>query len=122
MPYENEMPPHRDQNVCNAKTTRICHTHNDLREGTHFHDVLELLVHVPNGELAVLDLLQQLLVVVQLQFVHLVDQALDVAHAQQLADERLRLERLQIVDVLTGADENDGRIGRCHTAPHRATD
>lgn len=56
------------------------HAH-DLRKGTHFHDILELLVHVANRELAVFDLLQQLLVVLQIQFGHLVDEALHVAHA-----------------------------------------
>ena len=35
-----------------------------MSEGAHLHDVLELLVHVADGELAVLDLVDQLLVVV----------------------------------------------------------
>ena len=39
------------------------HSH-DLSEGSHLHDVLELLVHVPEGELAVLDLVHQLIVVI----------------------------------------------------------
>jgi len=39
------------------------HSH-DLSEWSHLHDVLKLLVHVADRELAVLDLVDQLLVVV----------------------------------------------------------
>jgi hypothetical protein len=50
-----------------SKTTNLAeswyHAH-DLTEGSHLHDVLELLVHVADRELAVLDLVDQLLVVV----------------------------------------------------------
>lgn len=78
--------------------------YHDLSEGAHLHDVLELLVHVSERELAcrsevrgqrtvtqggedvvasltVLQFVDQLLVVVQLEFVDAVDQALDVSHS-----------------------------------------
>lgn len=82
--------------------------YHDLSEGSHLHDVLKLLVHVSEGELpwrsevrghrsviiptmhcwltmdisvlTVFEFVNQLLVVVQFQLVHSVDQSLDVAH------------------------------------------
>lgn len=45
--------------------------YHDLREGPHFHDVLELFVHVSQCELTLLDFLHQLLVVVQFQLIYL---------------------------------------------------
>lgn len=77
--------------------------YHDLSEWAHLHDVLELLVHVSERELAcrsevsgqrmvlqggehvvtsltVLQFVDQLLIVVQLEFVDAVDQALNVSH------------------------------------------
>jgi hypothetical protein len=48
--------------LCHLTESRN-HSH-DLPERPHLHDVLELLVHVADRELAVLDLVDQLLVVV----------------------------------------------------------
>lgn len=87
---------------------------------THFHNVLELFVHVSQRELALLELLQQLLVVVQVELLNFVDEALDVAHSEQLADEGTRLERLEVVRVLTSTYENDGTLGTGDSA-ERAT-
>lgn len=46
-------------------------SYHDLRHGSHLADVLELLVHVPEREMALLQLVDQLLVVLQLQVTHL---------------------------------------------------
>ena len=86
-----------------------------MGKGSHFHDVGELFVHVAQRELAVFDLLDELLVIVQFQFVDLVDEPFDIAETEQFADERLRLERFQIVNVLAGSDENHRTLRSCDT-------
>ena len=90
--------------------------YHDLREGSHFHYVLKLLVHVTKCELAVFDLFNQFLVVVQLQFIHLVNEPFDITESEQLTDEWFRFVRLQVVYVLACADENDGTFGGCNPA------
>lgn len=82
--------------------------YHNLPKGTHLHDVLELLIHVSEGELAcrgvrrvrgqtlffrygcwqamlltVLQLVNQLFIVIQFQVVNSVDQTLDVSHSCQ---------------------------------------
>jgi hypothetical protein len=42
----------------------------------------------------------------EIEFFYFADQPLDVAHAEELLDERLRLEGLEVVDVLARADED----------------
>ena len=86
-------------------------TYEDLADGAHLHDVLELLVHVAQRELAVLEALDELLVVLELQLLHLVHEALDVAEAEQLLHERLHAERLEVVQVLARADKDDRTVG-----------
>lgn len=66
----------------NGETQKGAKAHHNLREWSHFHNILELFVHITNCELTVFDLLDQILVVVQLQFVYFVNQPLDVSHAQ----------------------------------------
>lgn len=65
----------------------------NLVERAHLHDVRQLFVHVSQRKLAVLQLLDELLIVLQLELVHLVYEALNVTHAEKLADEGLHLWR-----------------------------
>jgi hypothetical protein len=81
---------------------------------------LKLLVHVSESELAVLELFQHLLVVLQLQSLDLLDKTLDIAHAEQFADERLRFKRLKVVDVLTSTDENNWTLCCGNTLKYNA--
>ena len=55
-------------------------TNHDLTERSHLHDILELFVHVSECELTVSELLHQLLVILQLQLIHLINQTLYVSH------------------------------------------
>ena len=89
--------------------------YHNLGKGSHFHDVGELLVHVAQCKLAVFDLFNELFVVVQFELVHLVDEPFDIAETEQFADERLRLERFQVVNVLAGSDENHRTLRSCDT-------
>mmetsp|Transcript_549 Transcript_549/g.1632 ORF Transcript_549/g.1632 Transcript_549/m.1632 type:complete len:344 (-) Transcript_549:541-1572(-) len=90
------------------------HPHH-LVERAHPHDVLELRVHVPEGELSLGHLLPQgVLRVVVVEALHLLDEAADVAVSQQLSDEALGVEGLEVIEVLPGAQKDDGRLGGGH--------
>ena len=54
------------------------------------------------------------LIVIELEFVDFIQKALDVSHSQQFGDEGFDFELLQIVDVLSGTDEDHRRLGRRH--------
>ncbi|GIX62967.1 telomere elongation protein [Babesia caballi] len=87
------------------------HGHH-LAQRAHLQQVLELVVHVANGELPRGDAVRHLLIVAHVH--HLLDgadEAADVAHAQQPRNERLGLELLKVVKVLAVPDENDRRVG-----------
>ena len=81
--------------------------YHDLIDRSHFHDVLELFVHVAQSELTVFELFDKLLVVLELKLLHLLDKTFNVTHSEHFADEWLRLKRLEVVRVLTGTNEND---------------
>ena len=85
-----------------------------MGEGSHLHNILKLLIHIPERKLSMFELLDQLLVVLESQVLDGLDEALDIAHAEQFGDERLGAERLQIVYVLAGTDEDDGRARGRH--------
>merc|ERR1719336_1623939 len=89
------------------------HPHH-LRDRARLHDVLELLVHVPQCEPPLLDVFHHLLLV-HVEILHSLHQSLYVPHAKQFPDERLLLKRLEIVDVFPGTDEDDGTLSSCHS-------
>ena len=81
-----------------------------LRERAHLHDVRQLVPQVPHREHALGQVLDRVLLV-ELQRLHVLEQAGHVAHAEQLGDEGLWREPLEIEHVLARADEHDGRVG-----------
>ena len=81
-----------------------------LGQRAHLHDVGELVAQVFDREFALGDVLHRVLLV-ELQRLHVLDEAADVAHAEELGDEGLRAEALEVQHVLACAEEDDGRVG-----------
>ena len=83
--------------------------------GVHVHDVLDLLAPVADAELALLELLRHLLLFVGVlrgEVVHVLDEALHVAEAEEFGDEGLGGEAVEVVQVLADTEEDDGSLGR----------
>mmetsp|Transcript_97233 Transcript_97233/g.299765 ORF Transcript_97233/g.299765 Transcript_97233/m.299765 type:complete len:322 (-) Transcript_97233:267-1232(-) len=91
------------------------HLH-DLAHWPHLLQVLELLVQVPQGELPLGDLAEELGLLVQgHRLGDGLEEALQVAHAQKPRDEGLRLEGLELIEVLPCAEEDDRRVCGGHS-------
>jgi len=60
-------------------------------------------------------LLYELFIVIQLQFIHLVNQTLNVTHSKQLAHKGLCFEWLKIIKMFSCSNENDGTLCSCNT-------
>ena len=91
------------------------HPH-DLAEGPHLHHVGELLVHVPQGEFSVLNLLHQLgVILVQAELPDRRDKTLEVSHPQQLLDKCFGLELFEVIYVFSCSNEYDWRFCASHS-------
>lgn len=90
----------------------------DEWKGLHVHDVLDLLSPIPNAELAFLELLRHLLLLIWIclcEVLHVLHETLHVAHAEKLGDERLRRELVEVMQVLADTEEDYGSTSRGHT-------
>mmetsp|Transcript_18724 Transcript_18724/g.58872 ORF Transcript_18724/g.58872 Transcript_18724/m.58872 type:complete len:549 (+) Transcript_18724:619-2265(+) len=88
---------------------------HDLVQGAELHDVLELLVHVSQSEDALGELLDEvvgLVLVAADGVLDLLDEAAHVPHAEEAGDEGAGVEGLEVVEVLAGSEEDDGRARR----------
>ncbi|TVU41461.1 hypothetical protein EJB05_14980, partial [Eragrostis curvula] len=85
----------------------------ELPERAHVVNALEHLVHRPDREASSSgrELLRELLWL-RHSVLDLVDEAGQVAQHEEAADKGLGFERLELANVLAGADEDDRRLGR----------
>ena len=67
-----------------------------LADGSHLHDILELLIHVPECEFPVLDSVVEFLVVTNIKVFNNFHQTFDVTHAKQLLHKRNCVEGLKL--------------------------
>ena len=67
-----------------------------LADGSHLHDILELLIHVPECEFPVLDSVVEFLVVTNVKVFNNFHQTFDVTHTKQLLHKRNCVEGLKL--------------------------
>ena len=80
-----------------------------LGQGAHLHDVGQLVAQVADGEDAFGQVLDRVFLV-ELERLHVLEQAGHVAHAEQFRDEGLWGEAFEVEHVFACADEHDGRV------------
>ena len=80
-------------------------------EGVHVHDVLDLFTPVADAELALLELLRHLLLLVWVlrrNVLHMLHEPLDITKAEQFRDERLRRKSFKVVKVFANTEKDYG--------------
>ena len=87
------------------------HRH-DLADRPHLLDLLELVEHVLEGEARLAELLLHLLGLVDVEgLLRPFDERQDVAHPEDPAGQAVRVERLEGIGLLAGAEELDRQPG-----------
>merc|ERR1719228_563671 len=89
------------------------HPHH-LGDRAKLHDILELLIHVPQCKSSFLNVFHHLLLI-HIEIFHPFHKSFNVSRTKQLAYKRFLLKRLQIINVFPSTNKYDRTLCSCHS-------